>query len=990
MNSYVKFLMSLLTLMSVSFVTFAQEEDEEADDVEEVVVTGSRIARTSNYESVGPVEVITIDQVRDAGKNNIGDYLIELPSANLASNQRSVNNGNSGTTEVNLRGAGSGRLLTLINGRRVAPTGTGTGNAVDFQIFPLAMIESVEVLKDGAAAVYGSDAVSGVVNVKLREFEGAEFYGSFGSSAQGDANASEFSFAYGSKGERSSNVTAISWYQNDDLNMSEREYSYCPRLEPDYILYFQYFGISGYGNEGDNVGNNQTSCGASTFIPNGRFYTSTGSQTIYTKGGDLSPFYWYDYAGYDAESATGRGMYNYSEYMQLLGGRENYQFMTDGKYESDLFGGATFDYNIMYSKRLSTLQMAPVPMGAGAQVTYGLTIPADNAFNPLGEAFTYRKRMLDVGPRLFSQEADTLRIVLGVSGDLDFLGLDGASWEAYTVYHRFNSPNQTKNYIDMYRVEQALNTELGAGVVGADGQQYRCADALARKLGCVPLNMFGPDSITQAAGDYIRYNKKDKLLTEANEYAFNVSNVTLFDLPAGPVAMAFGFDKFDLYGEDNVDGLTEAGLSSGNPRLSTSGGYVSEDAYFEVQVPLVADTFLAEELRVEFAARQSEFDSFEGDNVERLSLYWKPIEDLTIRGTDSTSYRAPTISNLFFGGGGGFPTYVDVCEQNYVALQDAATQAALTANCAAFAGLDTSTWSTSNNQILQLVVGNPELVPEAGTSMTYGFVYQPSFKFIEEYNVAIAADYFELEVGNAVVTSGVQNTLLQCYVNADPTFCGRISRPVGGDVVSVETAYLNSDSLDHYEGYDVSATADFSDLPFIGGDLRVQIQWTHLVENTTVDATGISDDYVGQCYDFGESCFNRDRSTGLFTWSSGDWTVNWVTRFMSGISAPQDALDYFDVANGGANPYTGAAFPAGVLEDVMDTYSIEDYYYNNASVSYQYDDNTRVNVAITNVFDEEAPYYKSFFGFVDPQINSPQNTYDIVGQYVTASVSYSF
>ena len=96
--------------------------------------------------------------------------------------------------------------------------------------------------------------------------------------------------------------------------------------------------------------------------------------------------------------------------------------------------------------------------------------------------------------------------------------------------------------------------------------------------------MFGPDSITQAAGDYIRYNKKDKLLTEANEYAFNVSNVTLFDLPAGPVAMAFGFDKFDLYGEDNVDGLTEAGLSSGNPRLSTSGGYVSEDAYFEVQV----------------------------------------------------------------------------------------------------------------------------------------------------------------------------------------------------------------------------------------------------------------------------------------------------------------------------------------------------------------------------------------------------------------------
>jgi Outer membrane cobalamin receptor protein len=217
-----------------------------------------------------------------------------------------------------------------------------------------------------------------------------------------------------------------------------------------------------------------------------------------------------------------------------------------------------------------------------------------------------------------------------------------------------------------------------------------------------------------------------------------VSNVTLFDLPAGPVAMAFGFDKFDLYGEDNVDGLTEAGLSSGNPRLSTSGGYVSEDAYFEVQVPLVSDTFLAEELRVEFAARQSEFDSFEGDNVERVSLYWKPIEDLTIRGTDSTSYRAPTISNLFFGGGGGFPTYVDVCEQNYVAFTDAATQAALTAYCAAFAGLDTSTWSTFYNQILPLGCWYPRARSRSGNKYDLWFCLSPSIKFIEKINVAIA------------------------------------------------------------------------------------------------------------------------------------------------------------------------------------------------------------------------------------------------------------
>ena len=195
-----KNLISIFAMIAVALSVLnlqADEEDEEEASVEEVIVTGSRIKRASNYDSTGPVEVFTAQQVLDSGKTNIGDFLIELPSANLASNQRSVNNGNSGTTELNLRGAGSERLLTLINGRRVAPAGTGTGSAVDLQIFPLALIDSVEVLKDGASAVYGSDAISGVLNIKLREFEGFEAYISEGSSDRGDADQSLISLSFG-------------------------------------------------------------------------------------------------------------------------------------------------------------------------------------------------------------------------------------------------------------------------------------------------------------------------------------------------------------------------------------------------------------------------------------------------------------------------------------------------------------------------------------------------------------------------------------------------------------------------------------------------------------------------------------------------------------------------------------------------------------------------------------------------------------------------
>ena len=272
---------AVVALLSLSFNSvIADEEEESAESVEEVVVTGSRISRASNYDSTGPIEVFTAQQVLDAGKTNIGDFLIELPSANLASNQRSVNNGNSGTTELNLRGAGSERLLTLINGRRVAPSGTGTGSAVDLQIFPLALIDSVEVLKDGASAVYGSDAISGVLNIKLRQFEGFEAYISEGSSDRGDADQSLISLSFGTAGERSNMVATIAQQKQDSLDMWDRDFSFCPRIEPDYMLYFQAFGIPGHGATGEKLGH-EASCGASTFIPTGRFYTTAGSKTLY-------------------------------------------------------------------------------------------------------------------------------------------------------------------------------------------------------------------------------------------------------------------------------------------------------------------------------------------------------------------------------------------------------------------------------------------------------------------------------------------------------------------------------------------------------------------------------------------------------------------------------------------------------------------------------------------------------------------------------------
>ena len=959
---------------------FSADEDEESAEVEEVVVTGSRIKRASNYDSTGPIEVFTAQQVIDQGKNNIGDFLLELPSANLASNQRSVNNGNSGTTEFNLRGAGSERLLTLINGRRVAPSGTGTGSAVDLQIFPLSLIDSVEVLKDGASAVYGSDAVSGVLNIKLRQFEGFELNILEGSSDMGDANSDLISAAFGTSGERSSMVATISMSSNDDLDMWDRDFSFCPRLEPDYMLYFQAY-VPGHGNFGDNL--SKGSCGASTFIPNGRFYTSSGSKTLRNAvgpTGETSAFNWWEYSGNEAgDPANNNGMYNYSEWMQLLGGRKNYQAWSAGTFELD--SGIVLDFEIGASKRKSSLMMAPVPMGSGAQFTYGLTIPADNPFNPFGEDLAYRKRMLDVGPRLFSQEADTFRLVFGASGTLDRLGAD---WEAYHTRQEYSSTQLTENYINMLAVANAFDTELGAGV-DVNGTQYRCKDAVARRLGCVPLNMFGPNSITAEAADYIRFNQLNRQGTVYQGYAANLSNITIATLPAGELLAAVGVDMSDLSGNEKVDALTASGGSSGNPRLSTDGSYDSRDLYAEISAPLIADVTGFQELTLDYAYRSSSYSDFDSSSVERTAIKWKPISDLTVRATFSTSYKAPTISDLYFGGGGGFPTYVDPCEQNVQSTYTAAQQATAATQCAAD-GLDTATWATSNNQLLSLSVGNPNLTPEEGENTTLGLVWEPTnIDFLEDVGFSMAIDTFELEIENAVSTSGTQGTLNRCYLSGSAADCAKVNRSFGGDINSVQVSNINTDSADVFKGVDFSINFTFEELPRIGGAFEVDIIGTHFKENVTVDASGVSDNYVGQCYDFGESCFNQDRVNFSFRWYKGDWRVGLTTRYLSGIDMSQTASDYY----GGETIY-GQPLTADLKSQIKDIHSIDDITYSYLNVAYMATDNLNVSLSVSNLFDKEPPYFKDFFGFVDPQINTPQNTYDVVGRYFTLGFKLTY
>jgi iron complex outermembrane receptor protein len=340
---------------------------------------------------------------------------------------------------------------------------------------------------------------------------------------------------------------------------------------------------------------------------------------------------------------------------------------------------------------------------------------------------------------------------------------------------------------------------------------------------------------------------------------------------------------------------------------------------------------------------------------------------------------------LYFGGGGGFPTYVDPCEQNVQSTYTAAQQATAAVQCAAD-GLDTSTWATSNNQILSLSVGNPNLTPEEGENTTIGVVWEPTnISFLEDIGFSIAVDTFELEIANAVATSGTQGTLNRCYLSGSTEDCSRINRSYGGDINSVEVSNINTSSADVFKGVDFSINMTFDELPRIGGAFEVDIIGTHFKENVTVDASGVSDNYVGKCYSFGESCFNQDRVNFSFRWYKNDWRVNLTTRYLSGIDMDSSARDYF----GGSTLY-GQPLTADLKQQIEDIHSIDDITYSYLTIAYNATDHMNVSLSISNLFDKEPPYFKDFFGFVDPQINTPQNTYDVVGRYYTLGFKLTY
>ena len=584
-----RLVLAVLCISAVSFTPMSAEEVENAEEVEEVeeevivyemdaiTVTGSRI-KGDELLTPAPVIVLTRDEIKVRGLASIGDVLQTLTVQSNAINTQ-ANNGGDGSTRISLRGLGAHRTLVLLNGRRFVPGGTGANSSVDLNAIPASAVERVEVLKDGASAVYGSDAIGGVVNVITRSgTEGLEFEFYQGTSGEGDGETLDISVTAGLKSEKGSVLFSAGYHNQGPVWTGDRSFS-TEDKSYDWETNDGTYAASG-----------------SSATPEGHIIDRTGDpgneawQAVVSAAGEgdgdyhrdpgkgWRPFNW---AG---NSSDGSGdLYNYQPENYLYTPQTRYTTFLGGTYEFAPEAKSFFE--VSYTNRQSDQKLAPTPLFI---ISEGLSISSMNVYNEFGrEFYDVRRRFVEAGNRNYIQDINTYRIVLGLE-----YPLMGFNTDLSYTYGRSEGTNINEGRFIRSNLAHAL------------GPAEECA-AIAD---CVPLDLLhGAGTITQDMLDYIQYTGIATGYTKQKILQWNLTG-TIAELPAGPLGVAAGVSSRWEAGAYLPDPVTKSGNTTGSKQESTEGAYSVRALYGEASVPL----FRAEATGLDLTAagRAFDYDSF--------------------------------------------------------------------------------------------------------------------------------------------------------------------------------------------------------------------------------------------------------------------------------------------------------------------------------------------------------------------------------------------
>ncbi len=924
---------------------------QEGADVEEITVTGSRIKK-KDFVSNAPVATVDSEQIVLTGTVNTESLLNTLPQT-VPGLDRTSNNPGGGFATVNLRGLGSNRTLVLINGTRVIPS--GAGGSVDINSIPNALIEDIEVLTGGASAVYGSDAVAGVVNFILKDdFEGVAINAGFETTQDGDADIWSTDLTLGANlYDGRGNVTI-------NFAFTDREALF--QGDRDFAFFAQFDDTDGNGNpiliDGGSSGIPATSIfsGAfSTFAPDSFGIT-------FNQDGSHRPF--------DSTSPTGNDFYNYApvNYIQLP--QTRYQTTALGHFDvtdtTTVYGRAFFTQSKVpqqlastpiFQTSTATLDGNPfLPVATQQFLSDTLGDGVDSDGDGIDDEMTafFRRRLIEVGPRIVDNAFTSYQIMGGVRGSIT----DTWDYDAYAQFGNVNYGEVQRGNVNRDRFQQAL-------LLDPADPANSCANSSTSgaTVACSPMNIFGEGNISEDAAAFLRTAVAATADFDQTIIGLNFTGDLgeTLSLPGGSIGAAFGWEhienKFDYRPSQDLAAGTIAGFNGSPP---VSGSFDVDSLYAEFYLPILSGAPFADVLDLELAYRYSDYTT--AGNVEsyKIAGSWAPVDSFRIRGGFNTAVRAPNIGELFSPQAEGFPGSTDPC------AAEGNPTAAVVPICEATGVPVGLTGSPALNlaagQVRQVAGGNPNLKEEEADTYTVGVVWEPNF--ID--GLSLSVDYFDIEITDYidVFGGGANNVLTVCYDPNDPAggigsaFCNVVDRRADG---TIEAVYVTTQNVAEQtlKGWDVVGSYDTE---LFGGDLRINYVATFTTESNFEAYAGarliVCDGFFGN--DCGEPLPEYSHRM-TFNWSRDNYVAQLSWRQVGESKDDDDGTTYF-----------------------VEKLDAEAYF--DVAGTYNFNDNWGVTFGIDNVLDTDPP----ILGDNQEQANTWPATYDVFGRtfFVRASMQY--
>lgn len=908
-------------------------------DRDEITVTGTRLQPLAQDSRFVPEPALSTSDVRRSGYNDFLNAIADLPTVNAPTTPENTQTSNpsSGQSFIELRGLGANRTLILLDGRRTV-SNSYTSNRVDLNTIPLDLVERVEFVKGGASAVHGADAIAGAVNIIFdNDFEGLRLRTRGGLSQQGGGEEIGASIAYGtSLNDGRGHLTLYGGVDYEGaIRATERDFAtISAEFEPE-----------------DNL---LTVPDFSGFLPGGRFPRP-------------GPDFFFDETGLRDDYTRAENGFAFRPFTTLSIPQERY-------YASALFRHAVAPRIELFSTThwsfLDTESTRAPETISDTEIDF--LIPLDNPFIPDAiredalsrgaEGVAYRRRLVELGNRATEAQRATLRHWTGLRG-----GGDAYRWEITAGYNRHRQDQSRLGLIVAQNFIDALTVEADPGDAGA----FRCASADARARGCVPLNIFGLDTITPQAADFIRH--PDEADAVVQQYTLSgVASGRLARLPAGPLDAAFGVELRRDSLRLETDPVNAANASTATQITPFSGDQNAFDVFSEIRLPLLSERPLIQSLSVHGAVRLT----FINQGPDKLgtsynvNAAWRPTEALKFDVGYSQSIREPDLTERFSPPRGDTDSFSDPCDGVSAGDDSVAALNCLDNPDVADAIAQDGAFEQIGSVISGPNAGNRELTFETGRTFSARFSAAPDLPGRPK----LIVEYFDIRIDNAIEAFSSTEIANQCYLRSDAgriRFCELVTRDENGQVAEIINQQLN---LIRLESAGVESELSLA-WPFtysgVDGGVDLTARWSRLLKLEESFASPLNGGVLDN--DLGEPGGARNTAQFLLNGDWGDISARWRSQYFSPTIDSDSRIAVFA--------------EAGVADPL----------FFNIPASWRHDlymewrplpEKLALFAGVNNLFNDTGPFFPSgtFQGGSDNHISE----FDVVGRFFFAGIEKTF